>query len=223
MAIALVQKNSNLDSTVNVGTCAFLSNNTAGNLLILVLRHAQQGVTVTITDSQGNTWAEATDLQGSSTGLWLFYAKNCAGGANTVTITAGGAAATMREFIAEYSGCDPVAPLDATSTATANSGLVSVPLTTGVDNPLLIVGHSTAVVSVASSGTGYTLEDTNQDRGGWSDNIGGLAGSETGLVNLATATTWLGVMASFAPFSPGVASVVVPQVAHRLYEFQYEC
>lgn len=226
MAIAKVQSNSaNVGASVNVGNLAFSSNNTAGSLLLCVVRHGLQGVTMSVADSQGNSWQEAGDLQLFSTGVWLFYAANCQAGANTVTATSGGAAATMRMCIAEYSGADTVSPFDATAGATATGTLVSTPLTTNFDGSLLAIGHTTSAASVATPGSGqYTVEETVENRAGLTDGLGIVAGSETGLINLATSATWGAVIASFRP--PQIVSVsttLIPSTQHRVYEFTHEC
>ena len=70
--------------------------------------------TVTLTDSRGNTYASAqpvTRWNGSQWSAQVFYAKNVAGGANTVTAQF---SSNINSFgilyIHEYSGIDPEQP-----------------------------------------------------------------------------------------------------------------
>jgi hypothetical protein len=99
----------------------------------LVVGVAHYGGTISsVTDTAGNTWSEAIlRSHPSSDRASIWYAKNCAGGANTVTVnfsgnTYGGIA------IAEYSGCDTAAPLDVTAGGHGGSG--GEPIAIGYDH-----------------------------------------------------------------------------------------
>ena len=115
-----------------VNSLAFTNPNTAGNLIVVYvawnntgsvcpLRHA--GATPIRAVAPATAWG--------STNSWrsqVFYAKNIAGGANTVTATFGTAITSFgRLFIHEYSGLDRTNPLDASAasigtTSAMNSG-----------------------------------------------------------------------------------------------------
>ena len=71
-----------------------------------------------VTDSPGNTYSLAVGPT-SATGLQqsIYYAKNIAGGSNTVTVTFNQAAAYPDVRILEYSGLDTSSPLDVTAAA----------------------------------------------------------------------------------------------------------
>lgn len=104
MGISSVQYNSAVASTV-----AYLSNNTAGNLLILVGR-TNTPASVTVSDSQSNAWAKAVAQANASTnGIVIWYAPNCKAGANTVTVSGG---LGVELVIAEYSGLATSGVLD---------------------------------------------------------------------------------------------------------------
>lgn len=196
----LVQKTSKDAGTVSSTTLAFASNNTAGNLLYATVRLSAL-TTCTITDSVGNTWNEVAHQDGTEPSrLFVFYVKNCGAGANTLTITAG-ASNAMRLCIAEYSGLDTVSPLDKSAVATNAFGTaVSVgPITTAAAGELITVAWGTSGSSVATAGSGYTVQQTQTDRVGFEDKTGGAAGSETGTVTLATGVQWAAVMVSFLP------------------------
>jgi hypothetical protein len=69
-------------------------------------------------DSKGNTYTLAIGPT-SGTGLRqsIYYARNIAGGSNTVTVTFNQAAAFVDVRVLEYSGLDWVNPLDQTAGA----------------------------------------------------------------------------------------------------------
>ena len=81
---------------------------TAGNLNVVEVGWNDITSSVnTVTDSKGNSYALAVGPT-SGTGLRqsIYYAKNIAGGSNTVTVTFNKAAATVDVRILEYSGLD---------------------------------------------------------------------------------------------------------------------
>lgn len=224
MTISNVQHSSVNAGTVTLGHCAFGSANAAGNLLVCVIRNGLQGVALTVTDSAGNIWTEVGDLQTGSNGVWMFYAPNCAAGANTVNVSSNGAAASMRIAVSEYQGADPTAPLDVSNTATGAGTQVSVPLTTSFNGELLVIGHMSSIASVPTGGSAqYTVEEQINNFVGLTDGYGVLAGAETGLVNLATTCNWYGVMAAFRGPVDVTSVFLVPKTEHRLHEYQYQC
>lgn len=108
-------------STTNV--LAFLSNNAAGNLLVLGSENDGATTVSGVTDSQGNTWvkATATPHNFSTKSCELWYAANCKAGPNTVTATYG-SAKDSAICIAEYSGAIPASPLDKVAAGKATDG-----------------------------------------------------------------------------------------------------
>src|ERR1035441_9318234 len=115
--IVCVQSANKLINTSS-GTVAFSSNNTAGNLIVVVLR-AAGGATSVPSDTNLNTYQIAYPnlLQGSNR-LSVYYAQNIAAGANTVSVAATGASA-IRVAIFEYSG---IAASNALDQATGTTG-----------------------------------------------------------------------------------------------------
>ena len=86
---------------------AFGSNTTAGNSVIVCIR-ASTGRTITVTDSQGNTYStdpgdkdQIQTVDGYES--FLFSAHNIVGGACTVTVAISGASGNIRFAILEYS------------------------------------------------------------------------------------------------------------------------
>ena len=126
---------------------------TAGNLLTIVMSNDGLGGTITgCTDTQSNTWTLATAGAGSfSYGVEIWYAKNVAAGSTTVTCTMS-TANTVYIQGNEWSGASTTAPLDSVATPTTGSSSVG-PLTTSLDNELLLVGK---ISNTAGPCTGYT-------------------------------------------------------------------
>lgn len=129
MAIDFVQGNSTTGAGVSSVDVAFPSANAAGNTII-VCAGAWNGSsvgTLSVTDSQGNSYTQiqtdsSTHSGDSAVSVW--YAKNIAAGANTVTVTAG-SGDDIDLIIAEYSGLSSSAPLTASAIAVAAAGTVS--------------------------------------------------------------------------------------------------
>ena len=102
----------------NSGTATsvpFTNNNTAGNLIVAYVIWNNTGA-VSLSDTRGNTYASAgaRSSWGSSWSSQVFYAKNVAGGANTVNATFATAlnGGWGVVYVHEYSGVDKTDPLD---------------------------------------------------------------------------------------------------------------
>ena len=116
MAISRVQAVGATTSTVSI-------TNTAGNLIVVVARLVN-GIGTTISDSLGNTWNLVQQASGASAQYHcLWYAANCKGGSNTITLPLG--YSFYQEVVAEYSGIKTVSPLDKNS-VTTSSGVSSL-------------------------------------------------------------------------------------------------
>ena len=71
MPITFVQGNANGDSSSGtVTTCAFTSNVTAGNLLVVAVSFASAIETASVTDSPGNTYSTAVGPTTSNIPCW---------------------------------------------------------------------------------------------------------------------------------------------------------
>ena len=146
----------------NSGTATsvpFTNNNTAGNLIVAYVIWNNTG-TVSLSDTRGNTYANAgaRSSWGSSRSSQVFYAKNVAGGANTVNATfataLNGGWGTV--YVHEYSGADKTDPLDVQTVATGTSALMNsgTVTTTRANDLLFSAGASSS--SVTAGGTKYT-------------------------------------------------------------------
>ena len=137
---------------------AFTSANVAGGLIVVSVVWNNTN-TVTITDSRGNMYAPAT-ARITWNGIWsaqMFYAKNIAAGANTVTATF---ATAINSFgimqLHEYSGIDTVSPFDgATAAPGTGTSMNSGSITTTRANDL-IFGAGASIGEMGAIGAGFT-------------------------------------------------------------------
>jgi hypothetical protein len=194
--ISMVQQNSVNGGGVGSSlSLAFSNNNTAGNLIV---------VYQSWDDSGGNTIASVTDTAGNTyvstgpehSGTQIFYAKNIKGGANTVKTTFTGSGNLFQLHILEYSGADPISPLDAVSSASSSSGtaLDSGATTTHFANEL-IFGAGNISNTILDPGVGFTnraqlLGDQIEDK--FVATVSSYKATATG-----DGTGWIMLMATF--------------------------
>ncbi len=160
MAFSLIQKTSKDSASSTTHTLAYGSNNTAGNSLMLQVRIGGTSQTITVSDSQGNTWAQdvAPVWIGGLGSVSAFSAHNVKAGANTVTITLGSSATTARFFIEEYNpGAANVGAFDAGvqnngSGSTLDSTNATPTTTTSV--AIGFAGNNSAATFTAGTGFG---------------------------------------------------------------------
>src|SRR5882757_461093 len=143
-------------SAGKVLTCAFVGNNIAGNSIVVCvgLGEVENGSTITlaVTDTLGNTYAEAVNASQSTTlEAAIFYATNVLAGTNTITVTIAGGSSSNTAIaveIYEVFGLIEVAgALDQTNTG-SNAGSTSV--STGAVVPA--VPNEFAFVAIAAAG-----------------------------------------------------------------------
>lgn len=198
MSYAFVQGRNNTTNTASPATLAYNSNNTAGNLLIITGRGNSGTTAVSISDSQGNTWANFQLNQSSGYRFFMGYALNCKAGANTLTVAGGGGLLTYA--IAEYSG---VLAFDTQTSAIAGGANPSSGnITTAVANELLIgvIGLTSATTT---AGTGFTLRQGGaMSTSCIEDKFTNSAGS-----NAATFTTTAGGGIGIMAFTPKPSGV----------------
>jgi len=104
-------------------TQAFTSNVTAGNAIVVCVSTYNSGtLTVTVTDSLGNTYSQAGSYSTNVVNrVSIWYAVNITGGACTVTVTPS-ASAYMDICVIEYSGVKTSSPVSSTTGTTGTSG-----------------------------------------------------------------------------------------------------
>jgi hypothetical protein len=156
-----------------VNSMAFKSANMAGNLIMVYLAWTNTS-SVSVTDTRGNVYTsvESPTTWGptSNRSSQVFYAKNIAGGSNTVRATFATAISSpgwADMYIHEYSGIDKVDPLDVSHvntgmTAAMNSGSV---ITTNANDIIFGAGASSGIVNQV--GTGFTSRSTSF--GNWTE------------------------------------------------------
>ncbi len=159
-------------------TIAYGSNVTAGSLLVLTVATYNASITVAVTDSQGNTWAQAGpySIDGSVIqSIW--YVASAKAGATTVTVTP---SATMLSSlgIIEFSG-PAASPLDATAKGhLSSSAIYAGPVGISNNAELVIAAFSQSSANLSSTipDGGYALwMNETQGRAGAAPSAGGAA------------------------------------------------
>jgi hypothetical protein len=204
-SIAFVQSNAAHGSAVGSISVGFPSTNQAGDLIIAVVRMSTTYETVAVSDSAGNAYVSAASQVQTADGhqLFLFYAKNIAGSANTVTATFNGTNNHPWLAIFEYGGLSTTAPLDQVahaqgSSASADSGATGV---TAAANELVFAagGFPASYTGAVTAGTGFTLllQDTSSERGATESMTTSATGTFHGTFSLNPSTNWSTIIATF--------------------------
>jgi hypothetical protein len=135
---------------------AYPTAQTVGNLNVVVVGWNDTTSSVSsVTDSTGNTYVRAVGpTKGTALTQSIYYAKNIAGGSNTVTVVFNQAAAYPDVRVLEYSGADQTNPLDVTAGGsgtglTGNSGTAT---TTAANELIFGAGMTFDIYNAAGSG-----------------------------------------------------------------------
>lgn len=160
-------------------SASFANYNTAGNLIVAYVLWDNSGP-VALTDSRGNVYSSAigpTKYSGSPTNAQIFYARNVAGGSNTVRATFSTPVTQYGLlYVHEYSGLDLSAPVESAIAGTGYSSTMnSGSLTTLSSNALLFAGGVSSA-SVMSASSGFTVRST-RDGNLTEDRIAATAGT----------------------------------------------
>jgi hypothetical protein len=140
----------------------------AGDLLVAGVYFTDSTVTITVTDSLGNTWAPTAPFAnvtacstGASTVAQIFYAAGIAAGMNVVTVTQSSGTSPLGAFVVEYSGAPAAGPLDGvsggpatSSTATMSPGSLT---TTGAHDLVVALFAEATVWGVITTGPGFSI------------------------------------------------------------------
>jgi hypothetical protein len=169
LGVPTITQKANAASTGSVASlaCLFTGANSKGNSIVVVAG-CGNGTAMTVADSAGNTYTQAVTAPNSTTfEAAVFYAVNiAASGANTVTVTNAGTAASMGVQIYEVSGLltQVVAQPDFTSLGTGSSAAPSIPNhAPSLPNSLAFLGVAVGTAAQAVSvtaGSGWTLDST---------------------------------------------------------------
>ena len=153
--INFVQSNS---ATANSGTSIAIPYNSlqiAGDLNVVAVMSGDTTSSISsVTDSKSNTYTRAVGPT-TTTGLQqsIYYAKNIAGGSNTVTVKFNSSASYPNVNVTEYNGLSTANPLDVTAAAsgsgtTASSGSAT---TTSVNELIVGAGNTSGHFTAAGS------------------------------------------------------------------------
>ena len=197
-AIAFVQGNSADPQTSQTGvTVPYTVAQKAGDLNVVIVGWNDTTAQVnSVTDSKGNVYQRAgvpTLLSGTGSQS-IYYARNiavAAANANVVTVSFNGSAAFPDIRILEYSGIDPLSPLDVFVGATGSSATSSSgPVTTTNASDLLVAAN---LIQTATTGAGSGFSQriiTSPDADIAEDRVVTTAGSYTGTASLSGAGGW---------------------------------
>jgi hypothetical protein len=173
---------------------------TAGNLNVVAVGWNDTTSTVSsVTDSRGNIYSPA-GVMVTGTGLRqaIYYAKNIAGGSNTVTVAFNQAATFVDVRILEYSGLDTTSPLDVTAGAAGSGTTTNSGAATTTSAKELIFGAGMTVSAFSAPGTGFTLRTiTNPDGDVAEDQVAAVAGSYSTAAPTGSSKPWVMQMATF--------------------------
>ena len=191
-------------------TVPYTAAQTAGDLNVVIVGWNDSTTQVTsLTDSKGNVYQLAvgpTVLTGSpALSQAVYYAKiNSAAtaGANAVTVKFNAAAYYPDIRILEYSGIDPVNPVDVSASATGNSAITSSGAVT-TKNPMdLLVGANVVWTMTSGPGSGFTQRLLTPDGDIVQDRVVTAVGSYNASAPLSSAGAWVMQMVAFRAAGP---------------------
>lgn len=202
----------------------FESANIAGNFIVVGAYFGGNGQTLTVSDTRGNTYQLAATVSQTSDNhqIWIYYAENIGGGANTVTGSVPVSTTDADFFIAEYSGIVTSGALDKTSSATGSSNSISSgnTATTVSANELLVgmIGMSAGSLGGAiTSGfeeKGYVQRapGNNNNIAAFADKIVTATGTYAVTASPSGSELWSAIIATFKRTSTS-------RVRHRVNNF----
>jgi hypothetical protein len=198
-AIAFVQMNYSVPSTSQTSvTTAYTKAQVAGDTNVVAIGWSSSTSTVTaVTDTKGNTYTVAAGptVQSGVQSQVIYVAKNiaaAAAGANSVTVKFSAASAYPDVRVLEYSGLDPVSPVDAAVGATGNSATSSSGSLTASSSYDLIFSANYVSTSTNAAGNGFiTRVITNPDGDIVEDRTVTAAGAYTGTATLTRSGNWI--------------------------------
>jgi hypothetical protein len=195
---------------------AYVNPQIAGDTNIVVVGWNDTTASVqSVTDSVGNSYALAVGPT-QTTGLTqaIYYAKNVIGGNNTVTVRFKSSATFADVRILEYSGLDPVSPLDVTAAAVGNSALSSSgSVTTTVANELLFAANVVATGTTQSTSPFVVRIITSPDGDVAQDAIVSATGSFNASASLSSPGPWVMQLAAFKGVSAQGSGPKITSVA----------
>ncbi len=219
MAAAFVQAASaTFGSSAAQRSLAFGSNVTAGNFIVVAITtFFSSTVTVTVTDSQGQTYTQAGAYEGSgSNAISLWYIFNSLGGAVTVSYTPS-TAAYSAIAIAEYSGMN-VGTVDATANFAETNNVFRTAAVTSAVGDLVIGCYAQGTTNLSScTGIGSATVRTSQLAGGSTDCIAladeiAVGSSTQPEANISASVAYVSIGASFTPGAVPAQTKAMPEI-----------
>src|SRR5467141_3118570 len=213
-SISFVQQNSSNPQTPQTTvTVPFALAQTSGNLNVVVVGWNDSTATVvSVNDTSGNIYFPALTptVQSGTASLVIYYAKNIAAavaGANSVTVTFALAANFSDIRIAEYSGLDPVNPLDVAVGAQGNNATSSSGAVTTTNANDLLVGANMVQTMTTGPGSGYTNRViTTPDGDILEDRLVTAIGSYAATAPVSPSGQWIMQVVAFRAAGGGVGT-----------------
>jgi fibronectin type 3 domain-containing protein len=214
-------------ATVSIG---YAAGQVAGDLNVVVVGwNDSTAVVSAVTDSIGNTYTLAVGptVQSGYASQSIYYAANiapAAAGTNTVTVTFASAATSPDIRILEYSGADPVNPVDVTAANSGNSATSDSSSATITNATDLIFGANLVQVETMGPGGSFTQRLlTSPDGDIAEDQMVAATGSYSANATLNTAGPWIMQMVAFRtpPISYVQGNFATPQTPQTAVSLAY--
>jgi hypothetical protein len=203
--IAFVQSAYAVPSTPSTSVAVtYSSAQVAGDTNVVVVGWNDSTATVrSVSDSNGNPYFLAvgpTVLSGAISQS-IYYAKNIAPASakgNTFTVTFTSPARYPDVRVLEYSGLDPVNPLDSTAASTGSTSSSSSGTATTTNPTTVLFSANTVSTSTSGAGAGYTKRViTSPDGDIAQDRMVSTAGSYSANAPLSATGPWVMQLAAF--------------------------
>ena len=190
------------------GTTCMIPATGSGNLIVIgwqIAGGANTSTTITsMTDNVGNVYAEAGSARaidtGASTVVDIWYAKNSAPGATSVTINPSMSLPNAGAVIWEFSGADTSAPLDTTailnSQAATASPMAAAVATRAANEVIVSIAEVQNTVTGVASGNSVT-NDSSIMVNGWAHLISSSAGTYAAQWNQSPSGSYASSTAAF--------------------------
>lgn len=197
-------------ASASAQTLAFGSNVTSGDLLIVAVgMTASPGDTVTVTDSQSNTYTQVStyaSFSNASLGteiLSVWWTIAGSSGANTVTVTPSGIDA-LSIGIHEYTPPAGTVAVDKTANVTSTSAGPAASLVGVTAGAMIFAAYAQSDSNLASctAGSGFTLRanilnGSGESGLGTEDKLNVAAGGQTVVFSLSASVNWGCISVSF--------------------------
>jgi len=216
---ALVQSTTGSGSGTSL-VVAFTGNNAGGNHLVAILAALTNDPTGA-TDTGGNSYSAGPTAVNTSSAMKceMYYAENCAAGANTVTGAFTGSDSvgmTLMEFsnVLQSGSLNQQTSTGGTATGTA---MTAGTITTTQAGELIVYAGTIRGGTTIAPGAGFTeVSDFSYARQfEVSYQVASPAGSYTGTATAGTGDDYCAIVASFFPIPPPPLRVGTPAVASR--------